>query len=116
MCWSGNNRARLIKRESFRLGTMYQNGGILSFPGEQRLQKVLHLRQHHQGVPDAQLTGQLQLPPKGPGVVKEDEVGLPLPGQGEIPGAQGVGIEGGAACGQGLQLGQGQGRALAPGA
>ena len=90
--------------------------GALRFPGEQRLQKVLHLRQHHQGIPDAQLTGQLQLPPEGPGVVKKDEVGLPLPGQGEIPGAQGVGIEGGAACGQGLQLGKGQGRALTSGA
>ena len=95
---------------------MYRNGGILSFPGEQRLQKVLHLRQHHQGVPDAQLTGQVQLPPEGPGVVKEDEVGPALPAHvGEVAGAQLRREEYGAAAPQLCQLLRCQGRTGAVG-
>lgn len=83
--------------------------GALRFSGEQRDQNVLYLRQHDQGVPDALGPGQSQLPAEGLCVVKQDEVGPSLPGQGEVTGAQGVGIEGGAACRQGGQLGPGQG-------
>lgn len=96
-------------------GRRWETGS--SFAGEEAGQEVLDLWVDAEGVGDAALPGDPELPAEGLGVVKEDEVGLPTLAVGEVPGAEGLGEEdGGLRPEEGVQHLGGEGRPLAAGA
>ena len=87
-----------------------------SFAGEEAGQEVLDLWVDAEGVGDAALPGDPELPAEGLGVVKEDEAGLPTLAVGEVPGAEGLGEEDGGLLpeerGVPWPLGQGRGKSI----